>query len=416
MSSRNYYGRNLCSAEGSSGIARLFAMAGYACIAGAVCTQFTREVAGQPVTNQPTANQSTANQPSTNMQPTDAPPDQISGQPASAPTGTKPTRRQTDASSSEGNEKPKEAETAKIYAQWQARLGALSPSEPEAYYLLAEEVADAAPGNIAARQVAARLFVLAMNLDLARNPMRPVIAGSACVALADLDPGETDSPWLLALAEKLDPRQSRPDWLGPLEARTPDSTSFRIATAIGMIRAGDGIGARRILGDRAVEPTFRAMDRMIRRMSSTTTRDIMREAGRWPCLECGNARAVKKQGVNPPEYRACTTCQGAPGPNLSVMQLTDQLRLESLLLGVGQRSWAAQVVVDHGAVVVDPDPEAVGRAFGVDPRQSIFREGAWTVPGVATSNMSGGNVEREPASEAPVGAKPEVQQPEIQRP
>lgn len=271
-------------------------------------------------------------------------------------------------------------ELTRVQAAWKARLEVLSPSNPAAYFLLAEEVADAAPSDVASRQLATRLYIIALNLDLARNPTRPALAASACVALAELDQGAGEATWLLALAQRLDPRQSRPAWLVQPASSTPDSVQYRIATAMGMIRAGDGIQARRILSDRAVEPSFRALDRMLRRMTNMSNRDLLREASRWPCTECANQRVVRRLGVSPPEYRVCTSCGGTPGPDLSPLELIEHLRVESYLLDVGQRSWGAQTLVDNGAPIVDPEPESVAKAFGVDPTRSLFRNGAWIAP------------------------------------
>lgn len=273
-----------------------------------------------------------------------------------------------------------QAELIKVQTNWKSRLEALRPSDPEGYFTLAEEVADAAPGDLASRQIAARLYIIAMNLDLVRNPTRPALAASACIALADLDPNAAESTWLLALAQRLDPRQSRPQWLTPPASAAPDSVQFRIATAIGMIRTGDGIQAKRILSDRAVEPSFRALDRLLRRTSTLSVRDLLREASRWPCPECANQRVVRRPGVAPPEYRVCATCGGTPGPDLSTPQLIEHLRIESYLLDVGQRSWGAQTLVDGGVPIVDPEPDSVAKAFAVNPRQTLFRNGEWVAP------------------------------------
>jgi len=62
-----------------------------------------------------------------------------------------------------------------------ARLEALTPSDPRAYFELGEEVADAAD-NQASLDLARRLFVLALHLDRARNGQR--ISAGACRALA----------------------------------------------------------------------------------------------------------------------------------------------------------------------------------------------------------------------------------------
>ncbi len=302
--------------------------------------------------------------------------------PASAPTPSPPPAPVKPAAPAAEQPDPTtaQAELTRVQSTWKARLEALRPSDPDAYFILAEEVADAAPADLASRQLASRLYIIAMNLDLARNPTRPALAASACVALADLDPAAGESTWLLALAQRLDPRQSRPQWLTPPASAAPDSVPYRIATALGMIRSGDGIQAKRILSDRAVEPSFRALDRVLRRTTTLSVRDLLREASRWPCPECANQRVVRRQGVAPPEYRICATCGGTPGPDLSPQQLIEHLRVESYLLDVGQRSWGAQTLVDGGVPIVDPEPDSVAKAFSIDPRQTLFRNGVWVAP------------------------------------
>ena len=49
-----------------------------------------------------------------------------------------------------------------------------------------------------------------------------------------------------------------------------------------------------------------------------------------------------------------------PGPQLSEEELIAQLRFEAVLLNGIQRSWSAQMVVDLGATLRDPDPEDLG--------------------------------------------------------
>jgi hypothetical protein len=53
--------------------------------------------------------------------------------------------------------------------------------------------------------------------------------------------------------------------------------------------------------------------------------------------------------------------------------------MESLLLQGSQRSWAAQLSVDHGAPLLDPDPDAVADTFNIDPTLVLYRDGQWTI-------------------------------------
>jgi hypothetical protein len=105
---------------------------------------------------------------------------------------------------------------------------------------------------------------------------------------------------------------------------------------------------------------------------------ITRYAEQWPCRECGNARGVTKPGPRGPEVKLCSTCEGSPGPRLSDEEFIAYLRFESALLNGIQRSWGAQVMVDSGAPLRDPDPAELAATFGVDVGKPYWRNGAWS--------------------------------------
>src|SRR5262245_1831352 len=79
---------------------------------------------------------------------------------------------------------------------WTARLEALKPAEPLAYFELAEEVADVA-ADAQQRELARHLFALAGMLDTKR------LGRSACLAIADLEENAVVKRRLLALASLL---------------------------------------------------------------------------------------------------------------------------------------------------------------------------------------------------------------------
>jgi hypothetical protein len=257
------------------------------------------------------------------------------------------------------------------------RLEALTPANPEGYYLLAEEVADQAT-DPAARKLAQQLYVLAFDISAGRDrPGRAALQASVCVALADLVKVDHDRRWLIALARTLDPRRAPPEWLARQAPATTDSAAYQVATVMGLIRSGDGGPARQLLQRPEVKSAFEAYDRMMINMGiSSGASGIIREADRWPCPECQNERVVKK-GNNEP--RLCSHCQGDPGPALSGAEFIAQLRFESLILQGSQRSWAAQVASDAGAPLMDPDAGGLAAAFDIDPTLVLFKGGHWVV-------------------------------------
>ncbi|MCC6676856.1 MAG: hypothetical protein IT436_06910 [Phycisphaerales bacterium] len=256
-----------------------------------------------------------------------------------------------------------------------SRLRGLDPARPAEYFTLGEEVADVYQ-TPADRQIAQHLFVLAFELDR-RQGGTARLAGSACMALADLATLERDRKWLWALARAVDPRFQRTGW-GEDDRGATRLDAYRAATVLGLVRSGDGVAAQQLLKEPGVRETIRRYERLLSESGDTGgLRVIESEAQRWPCPECANARIVKKFGTNPPEYRLCTNCGGHPGPKLSIAQLVAQLRFESRLLRGIQRSWSAQIAADGGEPIRDPEPSELAAALGVDPAAPYWRNGAW---------------------------------------
>src|SRR6185295_11364790 len=76
------------------------------------------------------------------------------------------------------------------------RLISLTPSNPEGYFNLAEEIADAAD-DVGTRKLATRLYALAY--ELARTRGRPSLAASAAIGLSAVATNERDRSWLLSI-------------------------------------------------------------------------------------------------------------------------------------------------------------------------------------------------------------------------
>lgn len=299
---------------------------------------------------------------------------------------------------------------AGLTPETQSRLTALTPSRPDLYLELGEEVAEGArdPKSI---DLARRLYVLAFSLDRARGGQD--IAAQACIALAQLNESEKDRRWLLAMADLLDRRRARPEWIRRADESVSSQIAYTAATVLGLVRAGEGYVARQRLAEPGVAQLLGAFQRLLSAAGDTgAMRWIEREAGRWPCPECHNQRIVKKGGGKDAIIKLCTTCGGNPGPKLNNAALVAQLRFESRLLRGIQRSWAAQAWSDLGAPLHDPDPDELPKQFDVDPARPLWRDGEWVaanptnpVPLVQTQPKLGAPADPEPSLWAPQPSK-----------
>lgn len=273
------------------------------------------------------------------------------------------------------------SEDGALEQRYAARLLALTPRNAEGYFLLAEEVADGAAADVSRRRLATRLYVLAYELDRGTSGAGGggrAIAASACLGLADVARGKRDRQFLESLARSLDPRQAPPGWVEATEIATSDSAGYRLAVLLGEVRSGEGLRARRILEDPDVDELLERYDLLLERAGfANGAYSVRREAERWPCPECRNARVVRKLVAGEVEYRVCPVCGGMPGPKLTTGQLLGQLRFEAWLLQGKQRSWASQMGMDNGAPLVDPDPAKLGVLFGVDTDLVLWRDGLW---------------------------------------
>lgn len=259
------------------------------------------------------------------------------------------------------------------------RLGALSPENPEAYFLLGEEVAAAvsSPDDL---ELATRLFVLAFELD--RTSDHPSWIGpSACIALADLSRLQRERRWLLALASSLDPRYARSDWHRADPIGESRESAFAAAEAVGLVRAGEGILARERLDDPAVRALIERYEELLSPVGvGGWSNRIRRDAELWPCPQCKNARITKLLSGPHADHSLCPVCKGNPGPRLTREELIAHLRFESVLLNGVQRNWSAQFAVDGGVPLRDPDVDELAPTLRIDPALSVYREGRWVEP------------------------------------
>ena len=249
------------------------------------------------------------------------------------------------------------------------------PDGPASYVLLAEEIADTA---VEAPQIDLAKSLYALGYELARAAGQNGLAATACLGLAAIERLEQDRRWLLAVAAAVDPRYARPDWAVAASAAPTQETALRAAEAIGLARAGEGREAHRRLDEPAVRALIADYDRALGATgASGAAFKVDKAASEWPCPECANRRVVSRTGPGGGELRICPVCRGNPGPLLTHDEFMAQLRFEATLLQGIQRSWAAQLAVDLGAPLRDPDPDQLAAAYGVDVKRPYWRSGQW---------------------------------------
>jgi hypothetical protein len=264
--------------------------------------------------------------------------------------------------------------------QLDQRLAALAPADPKAYFLLAEELASEAIGTGAdrpSRDLARTLYTLAFELYRARNqPGDGEMARSAVLGLVALTSIEPERRWLAAVGDQVAPVT---DKTGAASARLPaavsEATAFNLATAMGLARSGEGKRAEQYLSREGVRDLLTATQATV--SGGADKEPVTRWIEDWPvCPTCKNRRIVTRGA----ESTICPYCDGNPGPKLTDAQLLAQYRAESLLLRGAYRSWSAQILADDGEPLRDPNPADLAASFGVDPRATLWRKGAWVAP------------------------------------
>jgi hypothetical protein len=291
-------------------------------------------------------------------------------------------RAQSPAAPTTAASSPAPADTSPL-ALYRDRLTALDPSQPLAYFELAEEIA-AEVRTPEGRRLARHLYVLAILAPRPTIPATPAaptpsapawLSSSAALGLAALAENEHDRRWLSALAGTLAPVDTAVEHQPPPDTATRDAAAVELATALGLIRAGDGRKAAKILDKPAVATLLGRYEGLLNSGGLGGGGDRIRSlAAKYPtCPECRNRRYIK----NADGIKLCPTCQGRPGPKLSIEELLGQLRLESLLLNGIQRSWAAQTVADSGAPMRELDAAVLADVYAVDPTHAYWRAGIW---------------------------------------
>ena len=227
-------------------------------------------------------------------------------------------------------------------APWlDARLSALRPERPAAYIDLAEDLMDRAAGSAtpdADRALARRLAALAGAIDI-RGTGR-----SAALFLLEHAPLDADRSRLRAIASLLDPSADR-----AVEAEERAAAASALLQAFSHYRRGEGGRAREWL-DRAGAAAL---------------------LDRHPAvLPGGSAR-----------FRAECDAMRQSGPPLVAPAQVEALHALVAAATSGEpRSWSEAIVLEGESPLPELNVSDPGAVFGVDPRASVWRGGAWTSP------------------------------------
>jgi len=256
------------------------------------------------------------------------------------------------------------------------QLAALSPDDPRGYYLLGEELLDAAIGP-ADHQLASQVLILAFESARIAGGHPAVMAG-ACRALASMPRPSREKRLLESLVAFVDPSSVPPRWMKRQAPTLVDSTPYRLSVLLSLIRGGEGGAAKQALAKVDLRDAVVAIEPFLAKGGVTGGLTALdRYAHAWPCRECGNARIIRKQNTTPPEYVVCPHCAGTPGPEMTYDEYVAQIRLEAWLLQGANRSWAAQLTADDGAPLSDPDPASLCSRLRIDGTKMYWRLGAW---------------------------------------
>jgi hypothetical protein len=270
-----------------------------------------------------------------------------------------------------------------------ARLNGLSPTEPEGYLRLGEEVLSeaATPEH---KALAIRLLVLAV--ETARYVSgAEATARSACLALATAARSSGERRWLVMLADIAGPPGAERSAREPRSSRSvadsarhgrstrteqPITDGDRAAAALALVRAGEGRRALRLLDRPGAASMLLRYERLLSpsELPGGAAR-VRRLAEQTPiCTGCANRRWQRASG----EIRLCTACRGVPGPALSDAEWAAWLRTELSLVSTRDERWSVTVVMDGGEVLRDAQLTELAAAFGVDATKPVYRSGAWT--------------------------------------
>lgn len=224
--------------------------------------------------------------------------------------------------------------------RWEAQLSALGPTNPLAYFELAEVIADQ-DADDTHRDLARHLFALAGVLDPAR------LGRSASLALADMEDREHIKRQLLALAALLDERGGVAGWGQPDEAtQISASAAVAVGEALSYYRRGRGSRALAVLEKPGAMALLESVG------------DVLR----------GGAKRFVED---------CKLYRGQRKPTLTEDDLHRMMQLEAAVLAVIDRAWSGQLLLGRGRPLVEVDPDNLPQTLGVDDSRPYYRRGRW---------------------------------------
>jgi len=259
------------------------------------------------------------------------------------------------------------------------RLEKLHPESPEDYFNLGEDMMD-----IQRFDLSDRLFVIAAHLD------GPHLGRSACLALAEsarLQRDPSKASHMRAIA-RLFPAPTGSAEIALDETQPPDE-KFRhagalISAMLGFYRTGYGTHGVKVLEqDRNTYQLLSRFERGIGNVADimeyckSNTRDDL----------CENKLYIEKPGRDPHnhsasagDYEVCPRIN-TYRPQLTPYRLTHLLDVETALAGGRHARWGSRLALDFNTPRPVLDPAFLSRTYGVDPKQSVYRNHQWVRPG-----------------------------------
>ena len=213
--------------------------------------------------------------------------------------------------------------------QWEQRLESLTPSNPLAYFELAEEIADATEDEYH-RNLARHLFALAGVLD------QKSLGRSACLALADMESRIHRKKRLLALADLLDERGGSVGWVQTTQImQINPRAAMAVSEALTHYRKGNGNLA-------------------ISSLKKPGATKLLETTG--GALRGGAQRFIED----------CKLYRSGRSPMISNDDLLMMLQLEVALLAGDNRTWSADEMLTNGRPLLEVDPDNLQQTLSVD--------------------------------------------------
>ena len=226
-------------------------------------------------------------------------------------------------------------DVADRYAQ---QLAELKPSEPIAYFQLAEEISDALPDDAEAIRLARLLYGTAGRLDLEG------LGSSSALAIAQITRDSKERMRLRAAATMLDPMQEDVFGFGP-GGSVDSETALEISEAFGAFRTGRGQRLRQVLSDPARRQLLVEMEEQLPAGGVTWLETASRQSRGRPELD-RNSRAM-------------------------------MLRIEVRLLEGATPSWSSEALGGGAMPLLQITRDEIDEMLGGEPQRPYWRDGRW---------------------------------------